>query len=84
MVIRTEQIALKEDKKIGSLCHVSKNLYNEANYIIRQNFIFKDKWIRYQELDKLLKESSNYRSLPTQTAQQILRILDRNWKSFFF
>jgi len=30
-----------------------------------------------------LKESENYKSLPAQTAQQILRLLDKSWKSFF-
>lgn len=35
--IRTEQIWVKEPE-LGKLCHISKNLYNEANYIVRQNF----------------------------------------------
>jgi IS605 OrfB family transposase len=34
-------------------------------------------------LNKELKESENYKSLPAQTAQQILRLLDKSWKSFF-
>ena len=39
--------------------------------------------VLYNELDKGLKESENYKSLPAQTAQQILRLLDKSWKSFF-
>ena len=31
----------------------------------------------------MLNESENYRALPSQTAQQILKIVDRSWKSFF-
>jgi IS605 OrfB family transposase len=34
-------------------------------------------------LDKTLKESENYKSLPAQTAQQILMLLDKAWQSFF-
>ena len=31
----------------------------------------------------LLKNTETYRNLPAQTAQQILLLLDKNWKSFF-
>lgn len=81
--MRTEQIWLKENKTIAELCYHSKNLYNEANYIIRQEFFKTGKWMRYNELDRLLKDSENYKVLPAQTAQQILRLLDKSWKSFF-
>lgn len=68
-------------------CHKSKNLYNHANFLIRQAFTKEEKWIRYAELDKILKsdvEYPDYRNMPTaQSAQQILRLLDNNWKSFF-
>lgn len=79
-VVRTEQIWLKPEKTLSNLCHISKNLYNEGNYAIRQEFFNSGKWKR--DLSPL-KESENYRALPVQTAQQILRIVDRNWKSFF-
>jgi len=83
-VTRTEQIWLKGDTTIAELCHLSKNLYNEANYIIRQELFKTGKWTRYNDLNKLLKESSeNYKALPTQTAQQILILIDKSWKSFF-
>ncbi len=79
----TEHIQLKKSKELSNLCHLSKNLYNEANYIIRQRF-FKDRhWTRYTELNKILKTSTNYKSLPIQSSQQIMRLLDKNWKSFF-
>jgi transposase len=82
-VKRTEQIWVKPDENISFLCHLSKNLYNEANYLIRQEFFKTGRWIRYYELSKELKESENYKSLPAQTAQQTLRLVDKSWKSFF-
>jgi transposase len=83
-VTRTEQIWLKGDKTLGKLCHLSKNLYNEANYIVRQELFKTGKWVRYNKLNKLLKESSeNYKALPAQTTQQTLILLDKSWKSFF-
>lgn len=67
--------------------HLAKNLYNHANYLVRNEFAETGKWLRYQTLDKLLKEDlefPDYRNMPTaQSAQQILRLLDSIWKSFF-
>lgn len=80
---RTEQIWLKPSTKISKLCHISKNLYNEATYIIRQEFFETGKWIRYYDLAFRLKNSENYKELPAQTIQQNLKVVDMNWNSFF-
>ena len=80
---RTEQIWLDSSNILRELCHFSKNLWNEANYQVRQEFIFAQKWIRYNTLACNLKTSENYKFLNAQTAQQILKILDRSWNSFF-
>jgi len=82
-VRRTERIRIKFDKSISNFCHIAKNLYNEANYIVRQEFINNRKWIRYNELYKMLKDSDNFKRLSSHTSQQILRLLDKNWSSFF-
>lgn len=80
----------KSDKHFNNLfdfCKMSKNLYNHANYLIRNEFVSNGKWLRYNDLDKILKNDSefpDYRNMPTaQSAQQTLRLLDKNWKSFF-
>ena len=65
------------------LCHLSKNLYNEGNFHIRQEYFKTKNWIRYNYLYHLLKHSHNYQQLPAKTAQQTLKILDRNWISYF-
>ena len=92
IVQRVERHLIKKTspnwKQIDNLCFKSKNLYNFANYIIRQDFINKRLWIRYNELDKLIKSfhmtSDNpYHKLYAQMSQQILILLDKNWKSFF-
>lgn len=87
LVKRTEQIWLKPDKMLSRLCHLSKNLYNEANYLIKQALenkeIEKRRWLRYYELYHLLKTSPNYHALPAQSAQQTLKLIDRSWKAFF-
>jgi len=86
---KTEKQLIKKSnpqyKEIDKLCFLSKNLYNKANYIVRQEFITNRKWLQYYDINKLLKESNDidYRSLPVASSQQILILLERNWKSFF-
>ena len=70
-------------KLIDSYSFKSKNLYNYANYIIRQEFINNGRWIKYNELFQLCKESEPYKDLGSNVGQQTLRLLDKNWKSFF-
>jgi putative transposase len=40
------------------------------------------KYISYNDLYHLVKNDESFRALPTQTSQQILRLLEKNWKSF--
>ena len=51
--------------------------------MVRQEFFNNKLWIRYIQLNKELKFSQNYLNLPAQTAQQILRLVEQNWKAFF-
>ena len=85
-IIRTEQIWLPPNETLSNLCHLSKNLYNQGNYIIKN--AEKGKWIRYGALDLIFNgkgtdPSENYKQLPAQTSQQILMLLDKSWTSFF-
>jgi putative transposase len=61
----------------------SKNLYNAALYEIRQSFIHEGKYLNYSEMDKRMQSHEAYKALPAKVSQQILLVLDRNWKSFF-
>ena len=91
MMKRVERHRLKPSSPFYAMlrefCHRSKNLYNHGNFLIRQIFIEDGKWLRYGEVDRLLKvdkDYPDYREMPTaQTAQQTLRLLDKNWTSFF-
>ena len=55
--------------------------------IIRQKFIGTGEYVSYVALDKILKadkEYPDYRAMPAaQSAQQVLRLLDKNWQAFF-
>ncbi len=69
---------------LKQLCYISKSLYNQANYLVIQELEQTNKWLRYLELNQQLNNSSiNYRLLKAQTSQQILKVVDKNWSSFF-
>ena len=70
-------------KFVDEMCFKSKNLYNYANYIIRQEFINNGNWIKYNQLFQLVKESEQYKDIGNNTGQGTLRVLDKNWKAFF-
>ena len=68
---------------IDELAFKSKNLYNAANYVIRQSFVYGWGYINYNEMNRLMKSHQAYKVLPAKVSQQILMVLDKNWKSFF-
>lgn len=61
----------------------SKNLYNAALYEMRQAFIHEGKYLNYNEVQRRLQSHEAYKALPAKVSQQILMVLDRNWKSIF-
>lgn len=86
MVQRVEIIMLKgkNKKEAQRLCHLSKNLYNIANYEMRQSFLSGMKKSNYQISKEFAKNNQpDYRALPAQCSQQIINLLEKNWQSFF-
>lgn len=90
-VKRTETHKIKPNHKsymtLVRLSHLSNNLYNQANFIVRQNFIYNNRYLNYYKLYKLFRRhhdlQDNWNQLPSQTRQQVIKLLDQNWKSFF-
>ena len=65
------------------LCFKSKNMYNYANYLIRQEFISTGKLPKITtDLDKQLQKSEPYIDLGSQASQRVLFQLNKDWKSF--
>ena len=69
--------------QIDELAFKSKNLYNAANYVIRQSFLYGWGYVNYNEMNRLMKSHEAYKALPAKVSQQILMVLDKNWKLFF-
>lgn len=65
------------------VCYLSKNLYNAALYEIRQVFFKDGNYLNYNSIEKLMQQRTDYKALPAKVAQQTLRVLDKNFISFF-
>ena len=82
---RVERHIILRDENLDNLCFLSKNLYNYCNYLIRQEFTGAGKMLSEYELTGRLanEKQPDYVALPAQTSQQIIKLLFKNWKSFF-
>ena len=81
----TERHIIKNNKELDEICFNSKNLYNKALYLVRQHYFNNKKHLDYVKVNRLLVDSKDvdYYALPTKVSVQILRLLDRNFSSFF-
>src|SRR5438034_9476807 len=68
---------------IDQVAFASKNLYNAANYVIRQAFIHEGSYLCSEEMHAHMKNHEAYQALPRKVSQQVLRLLHKNWMSFF-
>ncbi len=82
-VLRVECIELKYHQALSTLCHQVKNLYNRANYLVKNSLKRTNKLLFYYDLNTLLNQEDCYRVLPAHTAQHTLKLLCRNWKAYF-
>lgn len=72
-------------ERCDELSFLSKNLYNETLYLVRQRFFETGEFVRYATLNHELSEQRqvDYKSLPAKVAQQTMRGVDTAFMSFF-
>jgi putative transposase len=78
-------------KEFDEIAFLAKNLYNSANYVVRQEFIESSKrdgvgnYIQFFDLNHrfIVENQENYIALPRKISTSILRLVDQNWRSFF-
>jgi len=73
------------DKAIEALCVKAKNLYNQSLYYLRQATFGKIQHFTEYELSSLFAEfnQEDYRALPAQTSQQVIKQVFKNYKSWY-
>lgn len=76
-------LSVSEYAALRSMCRLTKNLYNEGLYSVRQYYFLERKYLCYEGNYHACKGSENYALLNTDIAQQTLKVVDRSFKSFF-
>ncbi len=73
------------NKEIEAICVKAKLLYNQSLYYLRHSYWGKIQKFSEYELTGLFAEynEDTYRALPAQTSQQIIKLLFKNWKSYW-
>lgn len=88
IIILTKKFYLKATEEqsiiLGSMCKSSAKLWNIANYE-KRNYkeLGFEKYPNWYDQKKRFKNNFWYKNLPSQTAQEVLNILEKSWKSFF-
>ena len=91
----TERHIIKPNNELypflDDLCFKAKNLYNSTLYRIRQEWFANKKqfgigkYIGYITVQKDFQNNNqpDYRAIPVNVSQQIMRVVDQNFKAFF-
>lgn len=88
-MILVEKHDIKRNSKyfkiLDGLCLKAKNLYNATLYIVRQYYFDNKEYLPYAKVNKqfIREQNADYYALPTKVSQQIQRLVDRNFRSFF-
>ena len=85
----TEQHIIKKTNKqwksLDHLCFLSKNIYNQTLYQIKQHYFKTKERLTYSEVNKIFvkKKLESYKKLPAKVSQGSQKLADRAFKSFF-
>lgn len=88
-MLLTERHLIKKSNslyaELDEMCFLSKNLYNQALYRIRQHYFNTKEYLNYySNVKQLTKEKQpDYVVLPAKVAQWVIKQVDQNFRSFF-
>lgn len=68
---------------LRTMCRLSKNIYNQSIYNIRQHYFAEGTYLRYEANYPFMKSEENYKVLGAAVAQQTMKCADNAFKSFF-
>jgi transposase len=70
-------------KEIDNLAFLSKNLYNASLYIVRQEFFKSNKILSFNNTYHLIKNSTDYKLLPSKVSQLIVKQVVDNFNYWY-
>lgn len=88
-MLLTERHVIKKSnplyKELDGMCFLSKTLYNQSLYRVRQHYFNTKEYLNYySNVEQLTEEKQvDYAVLPAKVAQWVVKQVDHNFKSFF-
>lgn len=86
-VIRCEQQFIKKGHPLYDIvdkhCFYSKNVFNQANYLLRQEFTKNNCYLGATQVQKIMQSMDCYKECGSQAAQKTIQMVDKAWKSYF-
>lgn len=79
-----KHLTVEQYQMLRELCSLSRAVYNESMYNIRQHYFTEGSYLRYEANYHLMKTSNNYKRLGANVAQQSMKGADASFKSFFW
>jgi putative transposase len=72
-------------KLIDTVAWFSKNIYNAANYLVRQSYLSGAGYLNYNAIEKRFKQRDLLpdQQLPLKVVQQVLKQVDHDWQAYF-
>jgi putative transposase len=88
MQLVEQHIISKKDprwKLIDAAAWFSKNIYNAANYLVRQSYLSGAGYLNYNAIEKRFKQRDllSDQQLPLKVVQQVLKQVDHDWQAYF-
>ena len=86
MQLVEQHILSKNDPSYAVLdqaAFASKNLWNAANYVVRQSFIHQGIYLDHVKVFQQIKSHEAYQALPRKVSNQVLIQLHKAWVAFF-
>jgi putative transposase len=70
-------------RQLDEAAFASKNLWNAANYLVRQSFIKDGRYLNNAAVYHLIEDHQAYQALPRKVSNQVLLQLHHAWVAFF-
>ena len=86
MILVEQHIIGKNHKyyeECDKLSFLAKNLYNASLYSIKQHFFDTENYLNYVKNYHIVKSSVDYKALPAKVSNQVIKLADKNFISFF-
>lgn len=78
-----KHLTAEQYRTLRTMCKLSKNVYNQSIYNIRQQYFSEGSYLRYEANYPLMKNEENYKVLGAAVAQQTMKCADNAFKAFF-